>query len=100
MGRWQKAGTARNALDSDSVPAGSIMGLMRLSSMVGLVVLRSAPAMLAPCCPARRLPGPQRGLGALSIGRDGQMARSQVVGNVGMYFAAYRLSQMGWNVMP
>ena len=28
------------------------------------------------------------------------MARSQVVGNVGMYFAAYRLSQMGWNVMP
>jgi hypothetical protein len=32
--------------------------------------------------------------------RDGQTARSQVVGNVGMYFAAYRLSQMGWNVMP
>lgn len=28
------------------------------------------------------------------------MARQQVVGNVGMYFAAYRLSQMGWNVMP
>jgi hypothetical protein len=25
---------------------------------------------------------------------------TQVVGNVGMYFAAYRLSQMGWNVMP
>jgi len=25
---------------------------------------------------------------------------SQVVGNVGLYFAAYRLSQMGWNVMP
>jgi hypothetical protein len=24
----------------------------------------------------------------------------QVVGNVGLYFAAYRLSQMGWNVMP
>ena len=23
-----------------------------------------------------------------------------VTGNVGMYFAAYRLSQMGWNVMP
>jgi hypothetical protein len=23
-----------------------------------------------------------------------------VVGNVGLYFAAYRLSQMGWNVMP
>ncbi len=28
------------------------------------------------------------------------MARSQVVGNVGMYYAAYRLSRMGWNVMP
>jgi hypothetical protein len=28
------------------------------------------------------------------------MARGQVVGNVGMYFAAFRLSQMGWNVMP
>jgi len=26
------------------------------------------------------------------------MARSQVVGNVGMYFATYRLSPMGWNV--
>src|ERR1700733_11773945 len=25
---------------------------------------------------------------------------TQVVGNVGMYYAAYRLSQMGWNVMP
>ena len=25
---------------------------------------------------------------------------TQVVGNVGMYFAAYRLSMMGWNVMP
>jgi len=25
---------------------------------------------------------------------------TQVVGNVGMYFAAYRLSLMGWNVMP
>ena len=25
---------------------------------------------------------------------------TQVVGNIGMYFAAYRLSQMGWNVMP
>jgi hypothetical protein len=23
-----------------------------------------------------------------------------VVGNIGMYFAAYRLSLMGWNVMP
>ena len=30
----------------------------------------------------------------------GQMARSQVVGNAGMYFAAYRLSRRGWNVMP
>jgi len=28
------------------------------------------------------------------------MAHQQVVGNAGMYFAAYRLSQMGWNVMP
>ena len=28
------------------------------------------------------------------------MARSQVIGNVGMYHAAYRLSQQGWNVMP
>jgi len=25
---------------------------------------------------------------------------TQVVGNMGMYYAAYRLSQMGWNVMP
>lgn len=25
---------------------------------------------------------------------------TQVVGNIGMYFAAYRLSLMGWNVMP
>jgi hypothetical protein len=25
---------------------------------------------------------------------------TQVVGNVGMYYAAYRLSLMGWNVMP
>jgi len=25
---------------------------------------------------------------------------TQVVGNVGMFYAAYRLSQMGWNVMP
>jgi hypothetical protein len=24
----------------------------------------------------------------------------QVVGNIGMYYAAYRLSQHGWNVMP
>ena len=28
------------------------------------------------------------------------MASHHVVGNVGLYFAAYRLSQMGWNVMP
>ena len=28
------------------------------------------------------------------------MGRQQVIGNVGMYFVAYRLSQMGWNVMP
>jgi hypothetical protein len=25
---------------------------------------------------------------------------TQVVGNIGMYYAAYRLSQQGWNVMP
>ena len=25
---------------------------------------------------------------------------TQVVGNIGMHYAAYRLSQMGWNVMP
>jgi hypothetical protein len=25
---------------------------------------------------------------------------TQVVGNVGMYYAAYRLSRLGWNVMP
>jgi hypothetical protein len=24
----------------------------------------------------------------------------QVTGNIGMYYAAYRLSRMGWNVMP
>jgi hypothetical protein len=28
------------------------------------------------------------------------MARQHVTGSAGMYFAAYRLSQMGWNVMP
>lgn len=27
-------------------------------------------------------------------------ANTQVVGNVGLYFVCYRLSQMGWNVMP
>lgn len=27
-------------------------------------------------------------------------ASNHLVGNVGMYYAAYRLSQMGWNVMP
>ncbi|NQT11834.1 MAG: hypothetical protein HQ582_03740 [Planctomycetes bacterium] len=25
---------------------------------------------------------------------------SQITGNVGLYYACYRLSQMGWNVMP
>jgi hypothetical protein len=25
---------------------------------------------------------------------------TQVIGNIGMYFAAYHLSQLGWNVMP
>ena len=29
-----------------------------------------------------------------------QQGGSQVVGNIGMYYAAYRLSQQGWNVMP
>jgi hypothetical protein len=29
-----------------------------------------------------------------------RQGRTQVVGNIGMYFAAYRLSLMGWNVMP
>jgi|GraSoiStandDraft_41_1057321.scaffolds.fasta_scaffold750889_2 hypothetical protein len=28
------------------------------------------------------------------------MARQQVTGNIGMYYAAYRLSQRHWNVMP
>ena len=28
------------------------------------------------------------------------MASQQVTSNIGMYYAAYRLSQMGWNVMP
>jgi hypothetical protein len=27
-------------------------------------------------------------------------ASNQTVGNVGMYYACYRLSQLGWNVMP
>jgi hypothetical protein len=33
---------------------------------------------------------------------DGLIRRggAQVVGNAGMYFAAHRLSQMGWNVLP
>jgi hypothetical protein len=29
-----------------------------------------------------------------------QRGGTQVVGNIGMYYAAYRLSQRGWNVMP
>jgi len=29
-----------------------------------------------------------------------QTRSNQIVGNVGMYFVAYRLSLMGWNVMP
>jgi hypothetical protein len=28
------------------------------------------------------------------------MAAQQVTGNAGMYFVAYRLSQLNWNVMP
>ena len=29
-----------------------------------------------------------------------QVVGNQIVGNIGMYYAAYRLSQQGWNVMP
>jgi len=29
-----------------------------------------------------------------------QSGGAQVVGNIGMYYAAYRLSQQGWNVTP
>ena len=29
-----------------------------------------------------------------------QQGGAQVVGNIGMSFAPYRLSQQGWNVMP
>jgi hypothetical protein len=29
-----------------------------------------------------------------------QQGGAQVVGNIGVYYAAYRLSQQGWNVMP
>jgi hypothetical protein len=29
-----------------------------------------------------------------------QSGGAQVVGNIGIYYAAYRLSQQGWNVMP
>jgi len=29
-----------------------------------------------------------------------QQVGGQVVGNIGMYYAAHRLSQHGWNVMP
>jgi hypothetical protein len=29
-----------------------------------------------------------------------QQGSAQVVGNIGMYYAAYRLSQQGWNAMP
>src|SRR6266481_5250988 len=29
-----------------------------------------------------------------------QVVGNHVVGNIGLYFAAYRLSKMGWNVMP
>jgi hypothetical protein len=24
----------------------------------------------------------------------------QIVGNIGLYYVSYRLSQLGWNVMP
>lgn len=36
-------------------------------------------------------------MGPRPVARQGG---TQVVGNIGMYFAAYRLSLMGWNVMP
>jgi hypothetical protein len=29
-----------------------------------------------------------------------QQGGAQVVGNIGMYYAAYRLSQQGWNARP
>ena len=32
--------------------------------------------------------------------RGSNMANTQLVGNIGMYYAAYRLSLLGWNVMP
>lgn len=43
--------------------------------------------------------------GHIQTGRGSEvvMARklpTQIVGNVGMYYAAYRLTLMGWNVMP
>ena len=28
------------------------------------------------------------------------MPEAQIIGNVGLYYTCYRLSQMGWNVMP
>ncbi len=28
------------------------------------------------------------------------MAETHIIGNVGLYYTCYRLSQMGWNVMP
>lgn len=28
------------------------------------------------------------------------MSKAQITGNIGMYYAAYRLSREGWNVMP
>jgi len=37
---------------------------------------------------------------AVAAQRSAPQLRPQVVSNVGLYFAAYRLSQMGWNVMP
>ena len=36
-------------------------------------------------------------MGPRPVARQGG---TQVVGNIGMYFAAYRLSLMGWNLMP
>ena len=44
------------------------------------------------CCQVRDYTMAQQG-GAQVVG-------NQIVGNIGMYYAAYRLSQQGWNVMP
>ena len=77
-----------------------------LSAKDSTIQLRGVKSKLLSCCRHLRLSG-------IDVACDRAVAgtkcivskrlgspRSQVVGNVGMYFAAYRLSQMGWNVMP